>query len=322
MAFGKVGDMDVVAHAGAVGRRIVIAEHRQLVAPAHRHLGHVGHQVVGRAARVFADATALVSADRVEVAQGCGLPGRVGDAEVAQDLLAHQLGGAVGVGGRGRCILAQRQLLGGAVDRRARAEHHARAAVAPHHLAGVDQAAEVVAVVGQRLRDRLPDRLEGREMHDDGRPVAAKDLIQRSGVAHIGRFELDRRRGQFRQAVQDDGRAVGEVVDANHAEAGLLECEPGVGGDVAGGAGEQDGGHRGRSIQDGLARAAIAVGAVDVRRHAAVATGMVVLAAEHEATRQGPADAEVIGQVVFERIEHGRPRGAGAVVAVAVGTGG
>ena len=76
MAFGQVADVDVVAHAGAVGRVVVVAEDLQLRAPAHGHLRHVGHQVVGRAARVFADQAALVRAHRVEVAQAGDLPAR------------------------------------------------------------------------------------------------------------------------------------------------------------------------------------------------------------------------------------------------------
>ena len=55
VAGGEVLDVDVVAHAGAVGGVVVVAEDLQLVAPADRHLGDVGHQVVGDAGRVLAD---------------------------------------------------------------------------------------------------------------------------------------------------------------------------------------------------------------------------------------------------------------------------
>ena len=135
VALGQVADVDVVAHAGAVGGVVVVAEDLQLRAPAHGHLRHVGHQVVGRAARVFADQAAFVRAHRVEVAQGGDLPARVAGHQVAQHRLAHQLGLAVGVGRGQRRVLGDRQLLGNAVDRRARAEHDAPAGAGLHRPA-------------------------------------------------------------------------------------------------------------------------------------------------------------------------------------------
>ena len=57
VALGEVDDVDVVAHAGAVGRVVVVAEDLQPRALADRDLGDVGHQVVRRAARVLADAS-------------------------------------------------------------------------------------------------------------------------------------------------------------------------------------------------------------------------------------------------------------------------
>jgi hypothetical protein len=45
------------------------------------------------------------------------------------------------------------------------AEHHAPAAVVAHGAAGGHQAADVVAVVGQRLGGGLAHRLERGEMH-------------------------------------------------------------------------------------------------------------------------------------------------------------
>ena len=46
VAGGEVDDVDVVAHAGAVGRRVVVAEHAQPLAAPDRHLRDEGHQVV------------------------------------------------------------------------------------------------------------------------------------------------------------------------------------------------------------------------------------------------------------------------------------
>lgn len=53
VALGQVHDMDVVAHAGAVARRVVAAEHAQRWALPQRHLLHIRHQIVGHAHRVL-----------------------------------------------------------------------------------------------------------------------------------------------------------------------------------------------------------------------------------------------------------------------------
>ena len=61
--------MDIIAHAGAVGRGVIVAEHMHLFQRAHGHLGDVGHQIVGDAVGVLADEAAFMSADGVEIAQ-------------------------------------------------------------------------------------------------------------------------------------------------------------------------------------------------------------------------------------------------------------
>lgn len=80
---GEVADVEVVAHAGAVGCRVVAAEYPDVGLPAGRHLGNIGHQVVGDAIGVLADPPAGVGADRVEVAQDGDFPLRVGVGDVA-----------------------------------------------------------------------------------------------------------------------------------------------------------------------------------------------------------------------------------------------
>jgi hypothetical protein len=135
-----------------------------------------------------------------------------------------------------------------AVDGGAGAEDEGLHAVALHHLQGVDQAADVVGVVGQRLLGRFAHRLEGREVHHRVDAVLAEDGVHGRGVADIGLLEHHRPAAQGLDAAQHLGRAVGEVVDAHDVKARRLQREPGVGGDVAGRAGQQDLGHLG-SVQ-------------------------------------------------------------------------
>ena len=244
--------MDVVAHAGAVGRVVVAAEDLQELALAHRDLGDVGHQVVRDAARVLAEGAAGVRAHRVEVAQVGDRPARGAALELAQHLLAQQLGHAVGVGAGQRAVLGDGQALGLAVDGGRGAEDQRLHALALHRGGHADQAAEVVAEVLERLGHRFAHRLVRGEVHDALHAVAGDDVGHAVGVVDIGLLEDRLLAQQGFQALQHDGRAVGEVVDAQDTEARLLQRDPGVGGDVAGGSGQQDGRHGMCSARSGV----------------------------------------------------------------------
>ena len=65
---GEVGDMDVIADAGAVGCRVVVTEHRQLAAPLGGHQDVRDEMCLGRV--VFAEC--LGRAGDVEVAESDG----------------------------------------------------------------------------------------------------------------------------------------------------------------------------------------------------------------------------------------------------------
>src|SRR3546814_1173996 len=92
LAFGKIDDMDIVAHPGAVGGVVIVAEYRQFGQASRRDAADEGHQIVRNSARVFADQSAVMRADRVEIAQHRDPPGGVGGGDVGQHLLDHQLG--------------------------------------------------------------------------------------------------------------------------------------------------------------------------------------------------------------------------------------
>ncbi len=120
MGAHQIGDVDVVADAGAVGRRVVGAEHIHLGAFAEscldRHLDEMGCALGG-----LPGAQLGVGAGDVEITQDHVIEG-VGDAGIAQHDLGHELRGAVGRHRGHRIILADRHLGGVAVDRCGRGE--------------------------------------------------------------------------------------------------------------------------------------------------------------------------------------------------------
>ena len=86
--------MDVVAHAGAVGRRVVGAEDLHLGPLAERGLAGDLDQM-GRARRRLAGAALRIGAGDIEIAQR-GVAESMRGRGVAQHPLAHQLGQAIG----------------------------------------------------------------------------------------------------------------------------------------------------------------------------------------------------------------------------------
>ena len=182
-------------------------------------------------------------AHRVEVAQGRDLPARVGRGEVVEHLLSHELGPTVRVHGAERGGLGQGLDLGRLVHRRAAAVDDAPAAMALHGLAHAHQAADVVRVVVERPGGRFADGLEGREVDHGVDGLGPENTVQRGRVTHVGANEARHAARELGETAHDVGRAVGQVVEADDVESRLEQGKPGVRADVAGGAGEQDGGH-------------------------------------------------------------------------------
>ena len=117
----QVDHVDVIAHARAVRRGIVVAEHADRSELANRDLRHIGHQVVGDALRVLTDKAALVRTDRVEVAQQHDVPLVVAHVEVGEHLLKHGLRLAVRIrGGMLRAVFGDGHELRLAIHRSAR----------------------------------------------------------------------------------------------------------------------------------------------------------------------------------------------------------
>ena len=121
VAAREIHDVNIIAHAGAVRRIIVVAKDAQAFQPADGRLRNVGHEVVRHAARISPMRAARVRTDGVKVAQQHDRPARVGHNIVAQDLLADVLRPTIRIraaAGTGR--LVERHLVVAGVHRRRR----------------------------------------------------------------------------------------------------------------------------------------------------------------------------------------------------------
>src|SRR5690625_8046828 len=98
MALGQIHDMNIIAHTGAVRGGVVVAKDLDLRALTGSHLHDKGHEVVGDAARRFADKSARVCTDRIEIAQAADLPAGVALIKIAQHFLDDELSMAGGIG--------------------------------------------------------------------------------------------------------------------------------------------------------------------------------------------------------------------------------
>jgi hypothetical protein len=192
----------------------------------------------------FADAAALVGAHRVEIAQQGDMPTRVGDGHVTQDLLDDELAATIGVGGGAhREILADGHRGRVAVDRGRGAEHHRLHPRRLHGLEQGDAAADVVVVIEQGLAHRLAHRLQPGEVDHGVDVVVPEHGIQCFPVADVGLDEGEIHARQFAHPDEGFGAAVAQVVQHDDVIAGVEEFHAGVGADVAGAAGDEDGFH-------------------------------------------------------------------------------
>ena len=249
--------MDVVADAGAVRRRVVVAEDRELLEAPDRDLRDVGHQVVRDSGRILAHEAALVRADGVEVAQQQEVPGRIGGGHRAHDLLEPELGGAVGVHRRERGRLPEREVrrVGVAVDRRGGGEDEVAHLVPPQLVQQHERPSDVVLVVLPGLRDGLADGLVAGEVDDGVEPLRVEDGADDGAVADVAHDEARAPPADLLDAVQGLGRAVRQVVEDRDRVARGVGRDAGVAADVAGAAGDEDVHGGGEGVDGGGVRA-------------------------------------------------------------------
>ncbi len=250
VAARQVDHVDVVAHARAVGRGVVVAEHAHAGKPSHGHLGHVGQQVVGDALGIFANQPACVCADGVKVAQQHHVPLVVSHVQVGQDAFEHALGLAIGI--RGLVLgafLGDGHEVGLAVDGGAGGKDEVLHAMRPRHVAQRQGSGDVVPIVFQRLLHAFADGLECGEVDDGVDVVRGKDPLKRLPVEDVGLVK--------RQAVAlgvcigaGDGAHAGhglfagiaQIVHDDHAIPLVKQLDAGVGSNEPGASRHQDAG--------------------------------------------------------------------------------
>ena len=242
MALGQVDHVDVVAHAGAVVRGIVVAEHADAFQLAYGHLRNVGQQVVGDALGILADQAALVRADGVEIAQQHNVPFVVAHVQVGQHLLQHGLRPAVGIRGVVlRAILGDGDELRLAVHRGARREHEVLHAVRAGHVAQGQRAREVIPVVFQRLLHAFAHGLEAGEVDDGVHVVLGEDAVERRAIEDVRLVEFQavvvcRQAGDLSHPVKRELARVAQVVHNDHVVALIQQFDAGVTSDEPGSA--------------------------------------------------------------------------------------
>jgi len=225
--------VDVVAHAGAVGGRVVGAEDVEVRPLANGHLLDERHQVVRDALRILADLPRRVGSDRVKVAQQAHVPSIVGRGHVAKDELVHELRLAVRVRRARRELLRHRHCRRVAVHGRRRREDDVAAAGLVHHLDEVEGALDVDLVVEERLRDRLANRFQPREVDHRVDLVLREELAELGLVTDVDLVEGGLASGERLHAAEALKVGIAQVVGYDDVVALLQQLEHRVAANVA-----------------------------------------------------------------------------------------
>ena len=237
MAQGQVYHMEIIPNAGAVGGGIVIAVDGQMIPLTDGNLGDIGHQVVGNAVGCFADQARGMGANGIEVPKQYGRQLLVCLAGIGENLLDHQLGGAVGVGGgAGGHILGEGGLIVFSIHRCRGGEHNGLAAELLHDLQSGQGGVQIVPVVFQRELGALGDALEAGEMDHRVDLILLKQLGHSGLVGSVDLIELRPGAGNGFDAVNNLGAGVGKIVGDDNVVSGVDHLHRRVGTDKTGSA--------------------------------------------------------------------------------------
>ena len=226
--------MDVVPHAGAVRRGVVLAEDADVI-PLTQGCFHHQRDQVGFGVVILADACLRVGTSGVEVAQR-HIADVVGAVAPLQHIFNGQFRRAVGIGGFRAVPFLNGLLLRLAVGRRRRRKHDLVHAVSLHGRQQGHRALHVVAVVLQRVGHALAHQRKCREVDDAVDFVFREDLMQERAVPQIAYIHLPRAL---------DGLPVSgaQIVRHHNFVAPLDQQRYHVAADIAGSAGHQNGFH-------------------------------------------------------------------------------
>ena len=227
----QVGDLDVVAHAGSVSRRIVFAEYFEAPMSPQRGL-HPALDQMRRVRRRLAQPPLRIGARDIEVAQR-DVAEVVGPGGILEHPLDHQFRPSVGGDGSQRRLLADR--FGGslAVDSRGRGEDEIAHSALDRAFDQIARLGHIVEVIAERVGDRFRNDDLGRKMGDRLDLVLLDEPADQAAVAKIA----DRERRRFRNRPGEPGR---EVVDDDDLLAGVDQSQRHVTADIAGAAGNQN----------------------------------------------------------------------------------
>lgn len=176
-------------------------------------------------------------ADGVEIAQGDALHALVGRQRIAQNVLAHLLGVAVGRGrGLAGRLLRHGQLVGLAVNRTRRREDDVVTSELTHEVDDVHKRRKVVAVVFQRLADRLAHGLRRREMNHRVEVVLFEHFAKSVAVAAVRLFERHFDARDPADSLDGVHVAVREIIDDHHVVTGAYQFHGGMRTDITGAA--------------------------------------------------------------------------------------
>lgn len=233
--------MNVIPHAGPVGRGKPGAEDRDAVAQPGRRFACGIHQARTAPAQ-RARAQRRIGAGDIEQTQRY-VPEFMSVRRVAQRRFRRRLGNAVGRERRERRILIHRHRPRRPVHRRRRRKHHVAQAAIDRRTDQLRRRHAVDAMMLPRLRERLGNPHASGQMHDRADRVLLQGRSQRPPIADIGPNEGDIARHGV-------APAAGEIVDDRHPIAALAEGEHDVAPDIAGAARDENGLPRSQASHD------------------------------------------------------------------------
>ena len=243
MGVDKISNMHIVADAGSIGRRIVLAEDGDVRTPSQRDF-EANWNEMGFGSMVLAEAPAFVRARHIEVAQrDCRQRGGIvdGGAGSAQHGLKLQLRRAVGIdrslrGGLGDGHRLRSRL---AIGRRRRGEDDAAHARFAHRPQQRDAARGVGGEVVERALHALADISQCRKVkHRLDLPIG-QGPGQRVGVGKVSLDEGQPVAASLTQRIDRPAMTAKQVVDDGHRMPVVKKTQAGMGADEAGTAGDQ-----------------------------------------------------------------------------------